>query len=84
MMKHFPHFLIMLALATGLTLSSLARPQPVYAVPCAQFHVVQRRENLFRIGLRYGYRFTYLQALNGLRNPNLIFAGQRLCVKPGR
>lgn len=48
---------------------------------CSQYHTVQRGENLFRIGLRYGLTVTQLQSMNGLANPNWIYAGQSLCVR---
>lgn len=50
---------------------------------CTQYHTVRYGENLFRIGLHYGVSWTYLQAINGLYNPNWIYAGQTLCVKTG-
>jgi LysM repeat protein len=40
--------------------------------------VVQPGENLFRISLRYGTTINVLMALNGIVNPNRIFAGQVL------
>ncbi len=55
-------------------------PQSAFAATCTQYHVVQRGETLYLIGLRYGVSWTVLAQLNGLSNPNLIFAGQRLCV----
>lgn len=48
---------------------------------CSQYHTVQRGENLFRIGLMYGLTVTTLQSMNGLANPNWIYAGQSLCVR---
>ncbi|MBN2472676.1 MAG: LysM peptidoglycan-binding domain-containing protein [Anaerolineae bacterium] len=45
-----------------------------------QVHVVQPGQNLFRIGLLYGYDVTTMAALNGLWNPNQIYAGQRLLI----
>lgn len=44
------------------------------------FHLVRPGENLFRIGLRYGLSYHYLARLNGLRNPNYIYAGLVLAV----
>ncbi|MGC9334321.1 MAG: LysM peptidoglycan-binding domain-containing protein [Anaerolineae bacterium] len=43
-------------------------------------HVVQRGETLSSIALRYGTTASALASLNGLRNPNLIYVGQRLRV----
>ncbi len=47
---------------------------------CAQTHLVQPGENLFRIGLRYGLLWSDLASWNGIENPNLIVVGQVLCV----
>jgi len=52
-----------------------------YAATCAQYHTVQRGENLYRIGLRYNLSVTTLQSMNGIRDANRIYAGQSLCVK---
>jgi len=46
-------------------------------------HVVQRGENLFRIGLRYGVTVDALAAANNLSNPRRIYAGQRLVIPTG-
>ena len=51
---------------------------------CTQFHWVQQGETLFRIALRYGTTVSHLAWLNGIFNPNRIFAGQRLCVSQGQ
>ncbi len=41
---------------------------------------VRPGDNLFRIGIRYGVSYRYLASLNGIPNPNLIFAGTPLAV----
>jgi lipoprotein-anchoring transpeptidase ErfK/SrfK len=46
-------------------------------------HVVQRGENLFRIGLRYGVTVDALVAANGLPNANHVWVGQRLIIPTG-
>jgi len=46
-------------------------------------HVVRRGENLASIAWRYGTSVQALAQANGLRNPNFIWAGQRLVI-PGR
>ena len=43
-------------------------------------YVVQPGDNLFRIGLRYGMNYYALAYHNGLRDPNLIYAGMRLVI----
>lgn len=46
-------------------------------------HVVQRGENLFRIALRYNTTVEAIAAANGIRNPQLIYVGQRLTIPRG-
>jgi LysM repeat protein/3D (Asp-Asp-Asp) domain-containing protein len=43
-------------------------------------HLVDRGENLYRISLRYGVPVQQIQEANGLSNPNLLKAGQRLVI----
>lgn len=43
-------------------------------------HIVQPGENLFRIGLQYGYSWTVLAQYNGIPNPNFIYAGQSIRI----
>jgi LysM repeat protein len=43
-------------------------------------HVVQRGETLAGIALRYGTTAAAIASANGLRNPNLIYVGQRLTI----
>jgi lipoprotein-anchoring transpeptidase ErfK/SrfK len=51
----------------------------------ATVHVVARRENLYRISLRYGVSVQAMVWANGLRNPNWVYVGQRLVIpnRPG-
>lgn len=46
-------------------------------------YTVRRGENLFRIGVRYGVTYHYLAQLNGIDNPNYVWAGQVLSVPCG-
>jgi len=46
-------------------------------------YTVHRGENLFRIGVRYGVTYQYLAQLNGIDNPNYVWAGQVLSVPCG-
>jgi putative chitinase len=50
---------------------------------CRYWHIVRRGETLSRIAWRYGTSVWAIARANGLRNPNYIWAGQRLCI-PGR
>ena len=54
---------------------------------CTKIHVVKRGEFLKLIAARYNTTVSVLTQLNGIRNPNLIYPGQRLrvptaCPKP--
>lgn len=49
----------------------------------ATIHTVSRGENLYRIGLQYGVSVQAIMLANGLRNPNLIYSGQRLVIPVG-
>ncbi|MGD9030647.1 MAG: LysM peptidoglycan-binding domain-containing protein [Anaerolineae bacterium] len=66
---------IVLVLMLTITAPALARSSTI--------HVVQRGDNLFRIGLRYGVTVDALVAANGLRNPNHVWVGQRLVIPTG-
>ena len=48
---------------------------------CAQSYTVRWGDTLARIARRYGTTVSFLTRLNGLWNPNLIFPGQKLCVR---
>jgi LysM repeat protein len=43
-------------------------------------HVVQRGQTLASIALRYGTTVAAISSANGIRNPNLIYVGQRLVI----
>jgi LysM repeat protein len=70
--------LIVLVAGTGITV------RPAQAASCGYYHIVQRGESLYWIGRYYGVSWTYLAQINGLRNPRLIYAGQKICISlPG-
>lgn len=54
-------------------------PTPAAAAGVTRTHTVQRGDNLFRIGLRYGTTAAAIRAANGL-NGNLIYVGQTLVI----
>ncbi|MCZ7543610.1 MAG: LysM peptidoglycan-binding domain-containing protein [Anaerolineae bacterium] len=62
--------------------SSAPVAQPAPAAASGGTHVVQRGEHLAMIGRQYGVSAQAIAAANGIGNPNLIFAGQRLII-PG-
>jgi nucleoid-associated protein YgaU len=43
-------------------------------------HIVQRGENLFRIGLRYGMSWEIIARANGISDPSQVYAGQKLVI----
>jgi LysM repeat protein len=47
------------------------------------YHRVRYGETLYRIGLRYGTTVQGIAQLNGIANPNRIYAGQVLRIYPG-
>ncbi len=50
---------------------------------CGCVHVVRRGETLSQIAWHYGTSVWAIAQQNGLRNPNYIWAGQRLCIPCG-
>lgn len=72
--------LLLAALIAGMTLAFVPATEAQYGTYCTQTHVVQRGENLFRIGLRYNLTWTTLATMNGITHPGRIYAGQTLCV----
>lgn len=49
--------------------------------PAAQYYTVVRGDNLTKIAKKYGTTVNNLVKLNGIKNPNLIYAGQKIRVK---
>lgn len=45
-----------------------------------QTYIVQAGDNLFRIGLKFDLPPQAIAVANGITNPNLVFAGQRLII----
>jgi LysM repeat protein len=68
----------------GQVLTIPATGGPVTPPPASGVHIVQSGENLFRIGLLYGFDVNTLAAANGLANPNRIYVGQRLIIPQPR
>jgi hypothetical protein len=53
---------------------------PAGAQTCAVQYTVKTGDTLFRIGVQFGVPWPAIAAANSLANPNLIFAGQVLCI----
>ena len=61
------------------TVESTATPAP----PAEETtHIVQPGENLFRIGLQYGFTVVELADYNGIANPDRIEVGQAIRIPP--
>lgn len=45
-------------------------------------HIVAAGENLYRIGLRYGFTYQELAAYNSLSNPDALTIGQQIRIPP--
>ena len=48
-----------------------------------RIHIVQAGENLYRIGLVYGFTIEEIAAYNALENPDYIDVGQEIRIPPG-
>jgi LysM repeat protein len=64
-------------------------PAPVVAEPTAappvtqeRIHVVQAGDNLYRIGLQYGFTIEALVTYNNLTNPDRLDVGQQIRIPP--
>ncbi len=72
--------------AEGATVVTPAEPGvDVTAVPpvtAERTHIVQSGENLFRIGLQYGFTVSQLASYNGIVNPDRLDVGQVIKIPP--
>ncbi len=50
---------------------------------CDQFYTFRRGDTLFRIATHFGTSAWALANLNGIHNPDRIYAGQTICVRAG-
>lgn len=64
---------------SGSGTTSTPKPTPAPA-PAAKTHTVQSGETLSGIATKYGTTYQHLAAINGIANPNLIYAGQVLKI----
>ncbi|MEQ1540111.1 MAG: LysM domain-containing protein, partial [Sphingorhabdus sp.] len=60
-----------------------ARSTPPTPPQAGGSYSVQRGDTLASIAQRFGTDVATLASLNGIRNPNLIYAGQRLTLPQG-
>lgn len=59
------------------------RPYPDNGGTCPMYYTVKRGDTLWAIGQRYDVPVSALVRVNHIKNPRLIFTGQRLCVPLG-
>ena len=63
----------------GSTTPSTPKPTPAPA-PASKTHTVQSGETLSGIAAKYGTTYQHLAQINGINNPDLIYAGQVLKI----
>ena len=71
--------LVLLAVPASASAAPLSGGHP----GCAQWYKVRCGDTLAKIAARYGTSVWKLASLNHIGNPNLIYAGQTLCVQAG-
>jgi LysM repeat protein len=70
----------------ALWVPSRAQPGPGPRQPhkpgagCSAFHTIRHGETLYSIGRHYRVSPWAIASANGIRNQNLIYSGQRLCI----
>lgn len=74
--------LVLVALLAIPALNVAAEPaQTAGGSGCAGFYTVKRGDTLSQIAVHFDTTVAKLASLNGIANPNLIWAGSTLCVK---
>lgn len=63
--------------------AALVAPAVAWAAPATQSYTVHAGDTLSAIAERYGVSTSYLAQLNGISDPNLVFAGQVIKVGGG-
>jgi len=80
-LKKLSPILIVLAMLFGMMAATTSSAAAEESVPgCKQWHTVQSGEYLTKIANMYNTTWRTLADINHLENPDLIFAGQKLCV----
>jgi LysM repeat protein len=64
----------------GTTICVKAKPAPPPPPSGGFYYTVKCGDTLGNIGWKYGWSATYLAQVNGIPNPNLIYAGQVLWI----
>jgi len=65
---------------TGATTPTPAPSQPLPPTATTQTYTVKKGDTLSGIAAKYGTTYQHLAAINGISNPNLIYAGQVLKI----
>ena len=74
--------LVVVALVLAATAGLAVAAPPQYGYTCVAYHTVRFGDTLNSISRYYGVSVQALMTANGIANPNLIYAGQTLCI-PG-
>ena len=67
-------------IVAGTTICVKAKPAPPPPPPGGFYYTVKCGDTLGNIGWKYGWSATYLAQVNGIPNPDLIYAGQVLWI----
>lgn len=59
-----------------------AEPTPETSSTGEIIHIVQPGDNLYRIGLQYGFTYQELAIYNGITNPDRLEVGQQIRIPP--
>jgi hypothetical protein len=81
-MKNKPIILTILTLALVFSLASPSGNASA-AETCTKYHTILKGETLAIIAAQYDTTWSYLAELNDIKDPNLIFAGNKICVATG-
>ncbi|HZJ37611.1 MAG TPA: LysM domain-containing protein, partial [Chthoniobacterales bacterium] len=73
---------LLLSFLPGCAQKTASVPAPSSGPTFGVYHVVRPGENLYRIGKAYGITIEELARVNGIKDPQRIFSGQRLLI-PG-
>lgn len=73
---------LIVPVTTTTTADPTVAPPPVTTAG-EQVHIVAAGENLFRIGLRYGFTVAELASYNNIPNPDRLSVGQQILIPPG-
>jgi LysM repeat protein len=84
MIKKTTLVLLALFMALGMVAAAFRPAAAAEQVNCKQWHTVQGGEYLASIGKIYGVDWRVLAEINNLKDPNIIYSRQRICVSaPG-